>query len=807
MWKATHHTEFSFEQEFWYQSTPRTVASVTGALLDDFANVDVLPSCFWQVPFPLGVSGEGFLTTLVTMPEWSARVPAAQPVLFSGPLPEALSLNGRYYPVKTASDFPPTKVEQLCGALVPLMSQLRSFAFVHPERVARLVDLVERLLTRLMAALDEAEVVMELAPSVVRTTRHHLQRLMSDIVAFSKVTFHGEAWKRLQQMKFAKALLRRVKHTFTMEDVLPLVPRGKRHLLREAPDAVAFDNTTGRLIRVVRSGASDVEPWLLRVEHVASSRSMTVGAVFCAADGTLQHGRNRVTDLLPDEAESSPLLRMYLGYVFTRVPYLHVSSQLRALVTVAWVRATEQAFRLVIEQPEGRAPSAGEVTQQVETAVTLFHRVQALMARDPDMVALLPRVIKEDAVEPLMTTTNNVSSMCRFLGMLALPAAGGLVPPLDPGHGGAGVPDSPDASDDDSDGNDAAAGSGPGADPGTPAAPTPKWSRICFAMLAENTMRAARAKMRGSKQEPAHLICDLLRLNDRTDLRTWVLSGDIKARAVRVTNRFFGHGYTNCSAVAVVAVAGFLERIHIGNSADDIARAFLTRRISMGRFLSRHLPGFSGKLTQVALFLHGCRYSRASLRQDVSFRDPTAILNAIIEEQQSLIAAKQALRRSMGERRGARLARRLERAQPFKEYHTFPNVFTEVQVATMNDSRPADDQLVRLSTGLLRDHCCYPDCPEYLKNFATAKDRATWHLPPHKVRRHGLMHHLCLDELLRNKAKSFHLSAQAHARLAFPAFRNAMAKAFKHEMETGPADMDWEAHFFHVHEQYAFMRR
>ena len=156
-------------------------------------------------------------------------------------------------------------------------------------------------------------------------------------------------------------------------------------------------------------------------------------------------------------------------------------------------------------------------------------------------------------------------------------------------------------------------------------------------------------------------------------------------------------------------------------------------------------------------------------------------------------------RRAIAERssaaRGARADARLRQAMPFTVYHTMPRVFTaqEVrtrcrlrcvavpvpvpvpecpqqhgcrashgsyalavcynkhwmrtcvfvcavrvrasQVATLNESRPKDDRLELLPSGLLRHHCAYPTCPDYLVNFATPKDRA-------RGQRHGLLKHL-----------------------------------------------------------------
>jgi len=41
----------------------------------------------------------------------------------------------------------------------------------------------------------------------------------------------------------------------------------------------------------------------------------------------------------------------------------------------------------------------------------------------------------------------------------------------------------------------------------------------------------------------------------------------------------------------------------------------------------------------------------------------------------------------------------------------------------MNRARPANDQLEVHPAGLLRHHCAFPRCPQYLQNLATKKDQ------------------------------------------------------------------------------------
>ena len=49
--------------------------------------------------------------------------------------------------------------------------------------------------------------------------------------------------------------------------------------------------------------------------------------------------------------------------------------------------------------------------------------------------------------------------------------------------------------------------------------------------------------------------------------------------------------------------------------AADVVTAIERGALAMRTFLTDHLPGAKGRTTQLALFVQGCRYHKASLRQ------------------------------------------------------------------------------------------------------------------------------------------------------------------------------------------------
>jgi hypothetical protein len=68
----------------------------------------------------------------------------------------------------------------------------------------------------------------------------------------------------------------------------------------------------------------------------------------------------------------------------------------------------------------------------------------------------------------------------------------------------------------------------------------------------------------------------------------------------------------------------------------------------------------------------------------------------------------------------------------YRTFHTVPKLFSESEVKLLNESRPKDDQLELMSSGLLKHHCCYPNCPEYLQDQRTDFDRGINTHPEHK---------------------------------------------------------------------------
>jgi hypothetical protein len=272
-----------------------------------------------------------------------------------------------------------------------------------------------------------------------------------------------------------------------------------------------------------------------------------------------------------------------------------------------------------------------------------------------------------------------------------------------------------------------------------------------FDLLVEAVCRECRAYVRTVHKDPGAILSELFR-----DANPETAAG--RATLMRRTSWFFSKfRATNCSPFAVVAMdaytrdpATFVDRI----KADDV---------TMRGFLAAHRPEWTPGAAQTALFVFGVsRMSNARVAGVAALRDRSpAALDAIIHdahtEARSRECAAAAAKVAAANRAARRKARRREYAQArVLPVHTVPRLFTSDDLFVLNQTRPKDNQLELEgdgTSGLLRYHCCYPDCPEYLgKRFARAVG-----LPPD---RRLLYRHFAPDQEFGAYVPAFHRVAR-----------------------------------------------
>jgi len=190
-----------------------------------------------------------------------------------------------------------------------------------------------------------------------------------------------------------------------------------------------------------------------------------------------------------------------------------------------------------------------------------------------------------------------------------------------------------------------------------------------------------------------------------------------------------------------------------------VAQQLWSRKISMKAFIEAVLPGTNPGLVQAALYAQGLRYRSARERCAglIPLSEPDRILRYLAREQRhGLYMQAMQARLQAANAANRQLRRKQERLLKLAVFHRthagFPRLFSHPEVDELNQTRPRDDQLERLPSGLLKHHCCYPHCPHYLQNLRTVKDRraqtAATGVSRGKAnagpsdRRHGLFKHL-----------------------------------------------------------------
>jgi hypothetical protein len=535
---------------------------------------------------------------------------------------------------------------------------------------------------------------------------HRMTKVASDLSVFCKVRMDSPWFRRLCKMRFAKKIASRVKHDFDLKTVTKELER-TRGAAFDAPlgdlgDALALWDNGPRCVglQVLRTSASEIEPWQIIVLGIdTSDNTYTPDQLYNAVEyqtGTLPHGVNAV---LPDEQDQGMLCKLLYGYVFTQTPHLYMGSQRRALLVTMWVFSLECVFRECNSVGVIKGKKRPDV-DYVERHMNICYRLGERIAKGGGSILPLgeTRQRLEDSLDRggplthLVSEAHGVLSMCMFLVALCDPSMKTVV-----NH--------------------------------------PKFSRLMFVMMSETIRRACRAHLRATKTEASQLIRQIVQVGE-TSHRSHVFD---LGRATLVTGRFYNKRYTNCTPFALVACLGFIEHHQRGATSQDIAACFTGRKIAMRGFLEklfsgRETTGTLGRETQVALFLEGCRHIKASQTppddlEKMCTTEPKCIIDEHISDAKKWFQTKEKLSKRLEGKRQIRRQRLIEAAIPWRDYHSGqPVLFSYKETDRLNQARPPNDQLeVRPHSHLLLRHCCFPNCPMFLKNLGKEKKQVWSH--------------------------------------------------------------------------------
>ena len=803
-------------------------------------SVTRLPKVSFAIPYPLGVIGEGFVTSFHQQPVWDTSSAALGGIPSRGLFCKGLSfqhlkVNTLYYnlqlfDLKEIMD-PKEKVSviiSIAQLLMILLNKFRIFAFQYPSKckyyLPRILPILDQFMNTFNITDTSSANVTTLLISgggsitIIKQLQYQCKVLMSDILAVSRITVSEQWFQSYQRLKFMKKIQQRFTYEVSSRtspsiQTLLSLPQFYGVKIQEPSDCLSMLPShlyRGALIRVYRSEAAKIEPWLLIIDYISQDQHDVASlytreelsereeitletegkeTVVSSEGWRYDHAHQRVTDVfllphIPSSEEPSEtnllvtdeddLLRLYYGYLFTRIPYCYHYSQVVALPVIGFVSLIHQAYlKILFKAFRNIDYVVADCQRLLSQAFQLIPTIQYLFTQYYSEAIHTFFVRLENhpnkALETLFLENNEIPSLCKVLGMLLLPRARAIWMNVD--HH---ISHSPNVVQ-------------------VERSPT-LWNRFCFGLLSEAMMRSCKAYLRSIKRvgQADRVIREVLGISDTMDPDQYQL--DLTQVIPRTNHILLNTHYSNCSPYSIISTLEFIElwmtelQQNDGKLSNDelqqlqqqrIFEYFQSEQCLPKSFLLKHYPNVKGggRMIQLALFLLGMKYSTSKLREThpekVNLystdhqqpKSPRQIVDEIIAEQLQYVRLRQQFSQRMSARVLLRLDRRIEIASPYRSYHMgMPKIFTAQEVDDLNRSRPKEDQLRLMPTGLLFHHCCYPHCPWFLTNLATKNDQLCmiqFPKEPHRWKNHGLNHHLQNNRLLQLYVPNFHVMAKS----------------------------------------------
>ncbi len=488
---------------------------------------------------------------------------------------------------------------------------------------------------------------------------------------------------------------------------------GNEEIDHERAESVLLDSDQSYSALVVRtSAASQVEPWLLIIERLKLDERVSIRNVHLRNEGLSSSKGPNGYFLLPDPQSDSA--KVLFSYLFTGNPFLYLPSQPSALVSVLWVRVIEELL-IAFRRKRFMRDKLLNVAQDVLNLTRFIAEAQV-----PNRLFKLSEedlVNSNDWRAAIVSEKEGVLSLSIVLVALAQ-NTNSL---KDEGF----------------------------------------YQTVAMCLLQESVMRSAEAVAlsHGANFSRTDFLASILGIS--SSKTEWQFNAH---DCVERTRKFFKLRNNNCTPFAVVAVLGFW--VSGCQDAAALLALYETSKISMKTFIKSVNEQVDPLAVQVAMFLNGFAPDEG-VDYCAAFKHPNEVID--------LHAAK--IMQTFAKREAAELQRKavskehfLNKLKAFGEHAKWhegdPLIFRQSQIAEMNMSRPADNQLELADGysefGLLKYHCCHPKCPHFLgKAFCNRKE---------------LFKHLDPDQRYYiNYVPSYHLTIHA----IFKQHKNTNAEQFR----------------------------
>lgn len=280
-------------------------------LLCEIENIEPDTNVKISIPYPYGTFGEGFVTSLKDVTVWD--VYTCKYCVYRGSNIHVIRINGKMYRTKFREIGDSENKSQCLTEIVKLLSRFRNSIIGCPKQIHNYKNMLSIIYSEILQVLDKMPESKE-----ITTIYHQLSHLFTEFKILSDVSFTGEWFNRLLQMKFSNAIVSRSKKINVCN--------------------ISKLENIGIGLNVFRQSCSEIEPWLIYIKYVSTSK-FKICDLYEKTD--LDSNNNTVTDVLPDQDVND----CYYAYIFTRNPHLYIPSQKIAIHVTTWTTLITQSFR------------------------------------------------------------------------------------------------------------------------------------------------------------------------------------------------------------------------------------------------------------------------------------------------------------------------------------------------------------------------------------------------------------------------------------------------------------------------------
>lgn len=696
--------------------------------------------------YPYGTIGEGFIENIELQPVWDIKT-ISDYSLYKG-INDKFKCNCEIK-VCEMRKLQEDDLELVFDELIYVISKFRNYLIINPDTHRKRNILLEELI-KVCLDIDKNIVIKKnMNIKFSRKIKYFISSLVSDIKNYSKIKFSNENLKKLMAMRHGKRIINRANiEAFDISELknqvqieLSVNERSLKNI--NLIDALHLNKRDGYLIETAKGASSEIEPWNIVVKYVSDTK-MPLSEYFiknqCFEQIKDGYGKN-VTDLLLfDKNESihhnDYINKLYYGYMYTGIPECYIEGQEISLLMNSFSSLLEKILKKSMSKIYYKREDidVNEIIKYINLAKKLENKIKEKY----DYTHLANRLLfcnSEEEMEYLISTKNNIISLNKItLCFISKPE---LV--LN--------------------------------------------KTLLKCLIKECICRNAKMFLANEKNRDICYYEILLKLFNINKNNYSKYGLQVNKTALK-TNNFFIKNFTNCSLYTLISTINYFRKYE--KSIEELSTLYYNNEINMLQTL-KDIVDFKGlkfknktKNIQLALYIYGIKNCFQNIKESFVLENSDIyieqVLNNIIEKYKSNINKT----KKLNEKHYRKELKRLETAEQYIDNHKLLKIFNYEEIAILNEAREKDDQLELMDNGLLKHHCCYVDCPHYLKNFFNSIDIYNYSIGKTNSRL-GLMNHFKYDVWSNTYIKCFHKTAKTFYRKPYEKFVECMKKYYEND--------------------------